>query len=532
MEFETFITRIDEEIIQKIVGKSSLQILNILDTDLTRISQLQSVLLNIYSPIELLQNKDIRNDFFDILREQEAAELLTLLGRSSANDPFETLKAINFKNKADFDNLLDFFEIDRSEEGENSIQEQFKLASATYPLFKHQRKAVSEICSKLYSNKKRVLLHMPTGSGKTRTAMNLIADHLRNHEPTVVIWLAHTEELCEQAASEFENAWRNLGNREINLIRYWGTAKVDVDSVQDSFIIAGLAKTYNLLKTNASAFSKLSSKLSLLIMDEAHMAVAATYKSTIDVLSSFQASLLGLSATPGRTWNDPSADLELANFFNKQKVTLKVDGYDNPVDYLIDNGYLAKIKNSPLLYSSGLAVSEKDLQYLKDHLELPEKFLKQLSEDQQRNIRIIQRVEELVKLHKRIILFGLNVSHSNLLATCLQARNIQAFSITSNTEPNQRRRLIELFKSDIESSMVLCNYGILTTGFDAPKTSCAVISRPTDSLVLYSQMVGRAIRGVNAGGNSEAEIVTVVDTCLPGFDAVTNAFFNWEDVWN
>ena len=79
--------------------------------------------------------------------------------------------------------------------------------------------------------------------------------------------------------------------------------------------------------------------------------------------------------------------------------------------------------------------------------------------------------------------------------------------------------------------MVLCNYGILTTGFDAPKTSCAVITRPTSSLVLYSQMVGRAIRGEKVGGNKEAEIVTVVDTSLPGFESLASTFFNWDDVY-
>jgi hypothetical protein len=45
-------------------------------------------------------------------------------------------------------------------------------------------------------------------------------------------------------------------------------------------------------------------------------------------------------------------------------------------------------------------------------------------------------------------------------------------------------------------------------------------------------MVGRAIRGINAGGNIKAEIVTVIDSNLPGFDAVASAFYNWEDVWN
>ena len=72
---------------------------------------------------------------------------------------------------------------------------------------------------------------------------------------------------------------------------------------------------------------------------------------------------------------------------------------------------------------------------------------------------------------------------------------------------------------------------MLTTGFDAPRTSAALIARPTLSLVLYSQMVGRAMRGKAAGGNSVCEIVTVVDTSLKGFDSVTDAFSNWEDVW-
>ena len=262
------------------------------------------------------------------------------------------------------------------------------------------------------------------------------------------------------------------------------------------------------------------------------MAIAPTYKLILDTIMSFNCSLLGLSATPGRTWNDPSADEKLAAFFGKRKVTLEIEGYSNPIAYLIENGYLAKVINTPLLYNNGFTVSQKDLDYLQDYLQLPERFLKTLSEDSKRNILIARKVEELTKRHKRIILFALSVEHSNMLATVLQARGVNAFSITSNTESSQRKKLIENYKGSDSNNMVLCNYGILTTGFDAPQTSCAVISRPTDSLVLYSQMVGRAIRGIQAGGNAEAEIVTVVDTALPGFDQIENAFFNWEDVWN
>ena len=68
-------------------------------------------------------------------------------------------------------------------------------------------------------------------------------------------------------------------------------------------------------------------------------------------------------------------------------------------------------------------------------------------------------------------------------------------------------------------------------GFDAPKTSAVVIARPTKSLVLYSQMVGRCIRGPKAKGNSRCTVVTVADTGRYGFDSVTDAFSNWDDVW-
>ena len=531
MKFENFVTRLNEEIVQQIVGKSAIQILNSLNTDLTRISRLQSVLLNIYSPVELLANKEIRNEFIDILKVREAEALCSLLGKKAETDVYSTLKSIRFNSESDWKKLLEFFEIVVDEIQDDYEFVSSKEAGANYPLFKHQRKAVGELNQKLYNDGKKVMLHMPTGSGKTRTAMNVICNHYRLHEPTVVIWLAHTEELCEQAAIEFETAWKNLGNRELKVVRFWGDSSEKISELKDGFIVGGLAKVFNLLKINAAAISELAGHCSLVIMDEAHMAIAPTFKTNLRVLISFNSSLLGLSATPGRTWNDPAADLELSEFFNRQKVTLQVAGYTNPVDYLVEEGYLARVQNSPLLYQSGFAISEKDLGYLKDNFQLSDSFLKKLSEDQMRNILILKKVDELVTRHKRIILFAMNVDHSNLIATCLQARGVNAFSITTKTETGQRRKLIERFKSDEDIPLVLCNYGILTTGFDAPRTSCALISRPTDSLVLYSQMVGRAIRGTRAGGNATAEIVTVVDSNLPGFDGVANAFFNWEDVW-
>jgi len=147
---------------------------------------------------------------------------------------------------------------------------------------------------------------------------------------------------------------------------------------------------------------------------------------------------------------------------------------------------------------------------------------------------IISRMEQLVKVHQRIILFAITKSHAIVLNSLLTAMGIDSRVVTSDTDPVERTKIIQRFKesrSANPTSMVLCNFGILTTGFDAPETSCAVIARPTDSLVLYSQMVGRAIRGIKSGGNASAEIVTVIDEDLPGFKEVAEAFINWEDVW-
>ena len=185
----------------------------------------------------------------------------------------------------------------------------------------------------------------------------------------------------------------------------------------------------------------------------------------------------------------------------------------------------------PLFYNTGVDLSPKDLADIEDSLDIPQRLLDRLAEDEQRNLRIIQRIEEIARVHRRTILFAASVGNAKLLAAVLRARGIATDSITGDTPQWERRRIISKYRGSSDESMVLCNYGVLTAGFDAPTTSAAIIARPTKSLVLYSQMVGRALRGPLAGGNKEAEITTVVDTNLPGFGDLGESFFNWEDVW-
>ena len=148
-------------------------------------------------------------------------------------------------------------------------------------------------------------------------------------------------------------------------------------------------------------------------------------------------------------------------------------------------------------------------------------------------IAIVEEGRRLIEAgHKRIILFGASVRHAELLAAAFLALEIEAHVVTGKTATVARARAIEKFRQVSSRPMILCNFGVLTTGFDAPNTSAAIIARPTRSLVLFSQMVGRATRGPKAGGNETCAISTVVDIDLPGFGDVADAFTNWEDVWN
>ena len=402
-----------------------------------------------------------------------------------------------------------------------------------YRLFPHQRDAVARVLSSLEHEPRRVLLHFPTGGGKTRVAMNVIADNLRQYEPALVIWLAYSEELCEQAVDEFRRAWSVLGNRQLGVHRFWGPFDLDFDQLRDGLLVAGLSKMYNVARTSVRRISSLADKVTMVIIDEAHLAVAETYALTLDVLATKRADtrLLGLTATPGRTWADIEADEELARFFDRRKVTLRVAGYENPIDYLIDEGYLSRAEFRSLLYEGGYVPSVQDLDRISNSLDVPLAILNRLAQDEQRNLVIVRELERLANNHPRILFFAATVDHARLIATVLRARGLEASAVTAETAPLERSRIIARFRGSSDETQVLCNYGVLTAGFDAPATSAAVIARPTTSLILYSQMVGRAIRGPKMGGTERCEVVTVVDRDLPGFGSVAESFMNWQDVW-
>lgn len=531
--FEHLLTRADAPQLAKLMPVGAVRLLNAIDPQLAYPRNLIKVLLALRTPADLLVDSSARNVLLELLPADQAPVLAALLGARADEDPYGFLYSLTFGKKSDLKALFGFFGVGVQEDVAKEVGSSDSFLEAAYPLFSHQNAALREVRLQLTKEPFRVLLHMPTGSGKTRTAMNVITDHLRERDTAVVVWLAHSEELCQQAAAEFERAWKVLGNRQIRVARCWGAFDSDLTELRDGIAVVGLVKAFARLKTDDKHLRALSARAPLVVMDEAHQAIAPTYRHIIELLvrPTTGARLLGLSATPGRTWNDPAADEQLSDFFARRKVTLRVPGYTNPVRYLIDEGYLAKPTFKRIVADSRLELTASERRAVAETFDLPATALERLGRNEARNLLIIFEIEKLIRRHARLLVFAASVDQSGLLAAVLSARGHHASSVSSRSSPGERSAAIERFLSADDEPRILCNFGVLTTGFDAPRTSAALIARPTLSLVLYSQMIGRAMRGPKAGGNSEAEVVTVVDPALPGFSSVESAFANWEDVW-
>lgn len=532
MTLNTLLARVDEQTMQELLGRDALRLIQALNKQEDIVTKLKDVLLELYSPEGLLLLKDKRSLLLDLLRPAEVEKLCRIIKLRYDGSVYKRLKKLNFKRGSDKEMaLFNFFGLFPPTLEEEFIVPEMEKIFSSYPLFKHQRVAASKVDEALSSDPRRVLLHMPTGAGKTRTAMHVVARHLANKNNVVVVWLAYSEELCEQAAGEFSKAWNTLGNRELPLYRFWGRYDIDFDNTKDGFVVVGLSKLYNTIKKRIATIRGLASKTSLVVIDEAHQAIAESYRLVLDALFYYKddTRLLGLTATPGRTAWDRISDAELSDFFNRKKVTLDVEGYSNPIEYLVKENYIAKTEYKILTYKG----TENWSDVIKEaKFDIPDYVLSKLAEDELRNLKIISTIEKLTKKHKRILVFAISVKHAEMLAAVLRARGFSASSVVADTACTIRKRLIDDFKNKEDGVKILTNYGVLTTGFDAPQTSAAVIARPTKSLVLFSQMVGRATRGLKAGGNKKAEIVTVVDMSLPGFGGMVEAFNNWEDVWS
>lgn len=401
-----------------------------------------------------------------------------------------------------------------------------ECAEASYPLFRHQRRALREV-TKILAAGGVVLLHMPTGAGKTRTAMNAVCDTLRRHEGKTVLWIATMRELLEQGAFEFEKAWRFLGDRTpVTVNHAYASREWWCEEIEDGILFATpqtlRARHVRMMnESQSSLYAQLADRLSLIVFDEAHQSTADTYREVLQgvALATYpNIPVLGLSATPGRTYLGSSDDFALIDLFDGTKVTLDTadSGYANPVDYLIGNGYLARPEFRLLGDIPPTGTPRPAPMATIDYV----------------TFVVTTALDLIDEGHRRIMVFARTVEESNLVAGVLRAAGVWAMSVNGNTPGDERDTAAREYKAPGGAPRVLVNFGVYTAGFDAPQTSAVIIARPVRSLVAYSQMVGRGIRGVEAGGNDHAVVATVVDPSEPAFGDIATAFTNWNEMWD
>ncbi|WP_351088123.1 DEAD/DEAH box helicase [Shewanella sp. S1-49-MNA-CIBAN-0167] len=378
----------------------------------------------------------------------------------------------------------------------------------------------------------RAVIHLPTGAGKTRTAMHIVCRHLMTKPDALVLWLANSDILCEQAAEEFEKAWTYLGNREILRGLFYKNNTFSLNCLHRGFIVGGVQKLHSYYKNETcNSVSLFDKRITFVIFDEAHRALASTYKELVDrfLLNSPNAKLIGLTATPGRVYKDDKPELDpqnqaLAEMFGNNKITMDV-APAQPMEYLINKNYLADPEFIELTYDDIDLYDSLNTEPITDR-----EIFSKLSNSKNRNSKILKTVSKEVKKNKaKVILFACDIEHARNLAFALCCLGVKAASVDSKyTSQEEKEQIINSYKfGDLN---VLVNVEMLTTGFDAPQTNVAVIARPTESLVLYLQMIGRAIRGNTDQTPKKAKIYTVIDE-ISDFNNVNLAFKHWNEMW-
>lgn len=406
--------------------------------------------------------------------------------------------------------------------------------SPSHPLHGYQRQVLSDLLHAVLPSRssvkgRRAVAHMPTGAGKTRVACHAAAAILNQHaaEGRTVFWLASSEELCDQAAHALAAAWSHIGNRPVALQRFWGGDAADLRELQEGFLVAGLAKLYAYAKRQPGNLAPLASMVAGVIFDEAHQAVAPTYSFLTEQLMIDSPPLIGLTATPGRSRSFGDQDLDLAEMFDSTKVTIDAHGHENAVAYLIKNLYLAE----PAFYVESVNSDASVREPVGDD-DYRASDLRALGRDDKWLDAVIAVTSRALRRHRRVIVFCPSVACARTAAASLASDTVGTAAIVADTPVDDRTQIIERFRNDSEVRMALFNYGVLTAGFDAPRTSCVVIARPTNSLVLYSQMVGRAMRGERSGGNRQCDVYSVVGSSQTSFGSIVDEFTHWEELWH
>jgi len=387
-------------------------------------------------------------------------------------------------------------------------------------LYPHQEDAIKSLNKSIQDNKSFAgLLVIPTGGGKTLTAVYyLLKNYIDNNKK--ILWIAHRYELLEQALKTFkDNSYSNILKRNktfsYRIISGMHDRPVNIKN-NDDIIIASKDslkfRPYYLI----DKWIAHNKEDIFFVIDEAHHAVAKTYRKIIETIKenvkTFR--MIGLTATPYRTAENEQGYLK--KIFSDD-IVYKID-----LRTLINYGILAEpiFEYQKTGFDMTKELSKDQLHKIKnfDFESIGGATAKTIGENAIRNNRIVDHYVKNLGKYGQTIVFALNIDNAIALNKLFQDKNILSDYVVStirdkdtlvNISPKENKEKIDKFKKG--ELQILINVNILTEGIDIPGAQTAFLTRPTISKILMMQMVGRVLRGKKAGGKEKANIVYFLD---------------------
>lgn len=354
---------------------------------------------------------------------------------------------------------------------------------------------------------RKAMVELPTGAGKTRVASETVLRLLIDGDLAgPVLWIAQSQELCEQAVRTYSHVWRGLGDeRPLTIGRLWDSNVIHEPDTEFSVIVATDAKLNSILDNPEYGWL---SQASVVIVDEGHRAGnSPMYTRILNWLgvagAGWERPLVGLSATPFKGTSE-AATITLAKRFGNH-IIRAFDG--NAYQELADLGVLARVKHD-VLQGVKVKLTAGEASEASRMRRINPAVLDRVGRDQARMGILIDHIMQLDPSWP-VLVFTPSVLSAQVLAASLRYREVVAESVSGQTGRQQRRDVIQRFQDG--KVQVLTNCDLLVQGFDAPGVKALYIARPTFSPNTYIQMAGRGLRGPENGGKEECLIVDMAD---------------------
>ena len=508
--------------------------------------------------IKLFEDEAFRYNFIMSCEDQELLKsIASVLNFSTSGnlqlELAEKLKKIQFGDKEPYKYIINNYLGITDYSFATSIKEPAidiinKCEVKFYELFDYQYMIKQQVMNDLANSKKdlyKILVHMPTGTGKTKTTMHIISQYINfvTRNNGIVVWIAHSDELLQQAYDTFKNVWSHLALSDIKVYKGW----VEFPSlIEDGILFTSIQALQK--KYGKPIMDEIERKASLIVFDEVHKAGASVTKKCLDYLmhkaNDYGKKFVGLTATPGRTTDLSRENLEFSMDFD-DIIGIDVDriynislspvevrnyrGSKDPIKYFQENRYLSKIKKEIIDFKPSDEIVKQLKKELKNDKEnYSDAVINQIATNKSRNLKIVEKLRELNDKGIPTIVFACSLQHAKLLSAFLKLINIPNSLVYGDMNSYERKKAISDFKKG--NVNIIINYEILTTGFDSTNIKCVFITRPTKSVILYSQMIGRGLRGPKMGGNEECLLIDVEENVC-SFNE-NEAFMHFDKYWN